>query len=183
MSVQAGSLKLEGSYSLSIEVIRQMPSAAELLNIDKENEKFLRTSANWQDPVEVEELDSIGHELRRQDMKINLLMDMVSELLMRQCELPAPEAIQLTPTGIEFSTDSHALASGALARAQLYILPTLPRALQFYGEIKPGEQPDSMRLEFVGTGSVVRDQIDKLIFTHHRRSIAQVHAGLKEAEA
>ena len=181
MDIQTGGLVLEGRYSLSLEAVPQMLEAAELANIDKENEKFLRTSAAWQDPVEVEELDSVGLELRRQDMKINLLMDMVSELLMRQSELPPPESIKLTPSGIEFAADSHSFETGAIAKAQLFILPTLPRALQFYGEITPGGQPGTLRLQFVGTGSVVQDQIDKLIFTHHRRSIAQVHAGLKEA--
>ena len=183
MSELSSGLVLEGKYSLSITAVQEMPSAAELANIDKENEKFLRTSATWQDPVEMEELDSVGLELRRQDMKINLLMDMVSELLMRQSELPPPESIKLTPTGIEFFHETHELQSGTMAKIILYILPALPRALQFYGEVKDGEQQGTTRLEFIGTGSAVQDQIEKLLFTHHRRSIAQVHASIKEAEA
>ncbi len=183
MSELSSGLVLEGEYSLSIAAVGEMPSAAELAMIDKDNEKFLRTSATWQDPVEMEELDSVGLELRRQDMKINLLMDMVSELLMRQSELPPPESIKLTPTGIEFSNEAHGLETGAMAKIVLYILPALPRALQFYGEVKDGEQQGSVRLEFLGTGVVVHDQIEKLLFTHHRRSIAQVHASNKEAEA
>ena len=123
MVIETGGLVLEGRYSLSVEAVQQMPEAAELANIDKENEKFLRTSATWQDPVEVEELDNVGLELRRQDMKINLLMDMVSELLMRQSELPPPESIKLTPGSIEFAADSRSFAKGAIAKAQLFILP------------------------------------------------------------
>lgn len=160
-----------------------MPSATELANIDKQNEKFLRTSATWQDPVETEELDSVGLELRRQDMKINLLMDMVSELLMRQSELPAPTPIRLTPTGVEFPNGEDRPQVGSLGSASLYILPALPRALRFFGEIKVGERADSLRLEFRGTGSSVQDQIDKLLFTHHRRSIAQVHASNKATQS
>ncbi len=174
---------LDGKYPFSIETVSELPSAVELTHLDKENEKFLRTSATWQDPVEVEELDSVGLELRRQDMKINLLMDMVSELLMRQSELPPPAEIKLTPTGVEFSNETLGLEAGTLGRVMLYILPALPRALQFYGEIKSGEQQGLARLEFLGTGSVVQDQIDKLVFTQHRRSIAQVQASIKEAKA
>tara|TARA_R110002072_G_scaffold27080_1_gene88603 strand:+ start:593 stop:1144 length:552 start_codon:yes stop_codon:yes gene_type:complete len=183
MAELTGGLVLEGKYSFSIETIQDMPTAAELVNIDSENEKFLRTSSTWQDPVEVEELDSVGLELRRQDLKINLLMDMVSELLMRQSELPPPESIKLTPKGIEFSNKDRQLKTGTLGKVFLYILPALPRALQFYGEVQSGEQEGSLRLEFSGTGKAVQDQIDKLLFTHHRRSIAQVHAGIKQANA
>ena len=69
-----------------MENIHDLPGSTALIRLDRENEKLLRASAIWQDPVEVEELDHdhVSLELRRQDLKISLLLDLVGELLIRQ---------------------------------------------------------------------------------------------------
>jgi len=177
------SLVMEGRYSFTVEKIQAIPSSTELLNIDKENEKLLRTSAIWQDPIEVEELDHVSLELRRQDLKISLLLDLVGELLIRKSELPPLESIQLTATSIEFPNEVCALNDGDQVKAVLFLLPAFPRALQFYGEITGSERKGFSALEFQGTSIAVQDQIEKIIFTHHRRSIAQEHAGTRETGA
>ena len=177
------SLVMEGRYSFKVEKIQEMPTSTELLNIDKENEKLLRTSAIWQDPVEVEELDHVSLELRRQDLKISLLLDLVGELLIRKSELPPLESIQLTATGIEFSNEVCALSDGDKVKAILFLLPAFPRALHFYGEVTSSERDGFSVLVFHGTSVAVQDQIEKIIFTHHRRSIAQEHAGTREIGA
>ncbi|PCI81628.1 MAG: hypothetical protein COB20_01360 [SAR86 cluster bacterium] len=173
---------MEGSYSFTVEKIQHVPTSTELLSIDKENEKLLRTSTIWQDPVEIEELDHdhVSLELRRQDLKISLLLDLVGELMIRQSELPPLESIQLTATGIEFSNEVCTFGAGDMAKATLFLLPALPRALQFYGDITSSERKGFSVLSFQGISIAVQDQIEKIIFTHHRRSIAQEHAGTRE---
>ena len=178
------SLALEGKYSFTVQRVQDTPTANELLSIDSENERFLKTSSIWQDhPVEVEELDSVGLELRRQDLKISLLMDMVGELLVRQSELPPREFIRLTATGVEFSSSVDEFQEGATAKVRLYLFPAFPRPLQFYGEITESEQKGLVNLKFSGTSIAVQDQIEKLLFTYHRRSIAQEHASTKSTGA
>lgn len=178
-------LVMEGSYSFTVEKIQGVPTSTELLNIDRENEKLFRTSAIWQDPVEVEELDHdhVSLELRRQDFKISLLLDLVGELLIRQSELPPLESIQLTATGIEFSNEVFAVGNGDKVKATLFLLPAFPRALQFYGDITSSERKGFWVLSFQGISIAVQDQIEKIIFTHHRRSIAQEHAGTRATDA
>lgn len=175
MTASSGGLVLEGKYPFCIKKVTDTPATNELLDLDKENEKILKASAIWQDPVEVEELDSVGLELRRQDLKISLLMDMVSELLVRQSQQPPLEKIKLTGSSVEFQDEAHDFKLGVKAEAMLYILPAFPRALRFYGEIIESEQAGCAVLGFHGTSVAVRDQIEKLLFTHHRRSIAQGH--------
>ncbi len=176
-------LVLEGRYSFAVEKIQDLPTSTELLNIDKENEKLLRASAIWQDSVEVEELDNVSTELRRQDLKISLLLDLVAELLIKQSELPPLESIQLTATGVEFSNQICSFGRGDKVKAVLFLLPAFPRALQFYGDITSSERSGFSVLNFQGAGNSVQDQIEKIIFTHHRRSIAQEHAGARETDA
>lgn len=176
-------LVMEGSYSFAVEKVQDVPTSTELVSIDKQNEKILRTSAIWQDPVEVEELDHVSLELHRQDLKISLLLDLVGELLIRQSELPPIEAIQLTATGIEFSSEICSAERGEKVKATLFLLPAFPRALQFYGGITSSEKKGFSVLSFQDTSIAVQDQIEKIIFTHHRRSIAQEHAGTRSIDA
>ncbi|MFT4814722.1 MAG: hypothetical protein ACI80L_000141 [Pseudohongiellaceae bacterium] len=178
-------LVMDGSYAFTVEKIQDFPTSTELLSIDKENEKIFRTSAIWQDPVEVDELDHshVSLELRRQNFKISLLLDLVGELLIRQSELPPRKSIQLTATGIEFSNEVCAVGSGDKAKATLFLLPAFPRALQFYGDITRSDRTGFWVLSFQGISIAVQDQIEKIIFTHHRRSIAQDHAGTKAKDA
>lgn len=178
-------LVMEGNYSFTVEQIQDVPTSTELLSIDKENEKLFRTSAIWQDPVEIEELDHdhVSVELRRQDFKISLLLDLVGELLIRQSKLPPLESIQLTATGIEFSNRVCTVGSADKVKATLFLLPAFPRPLQFYGDITSSERKGFSILNFQGISIAVQDQIEKIIFTHHRRSIAQDHAGTRTTGA
>lgn len=179
------SLVLQGSYPFAVDKIQDVPTSTELIGIDKENEKLLKTSAIWQDPIEVEESDHdhISLELRRQDLKISLLLDLVGELLIGQSELPPTEPIQLTAAGIEFSNEVCIGGQGNSAKATLFLLPAFPRALQFYGNITSSEKEGFSILNFQGISLSVQDQLEKIIFTHHRRSIAQEHAGTRATEA
>lgn len=183
MTSLSQSLVMEGNYAFAVEKIQDVPTSTELLSIDRENEKILRASAIWQDPAEVEELDHVSLELHRQDLKISLLLDLVGELLIRKNELPRLEAIQLTATGIEFSSEVCSVEKGDKVKASLFLLPAFPRALQFYGSITTSERKGFWVLTFQGTSVAVQDQIGKIIFTHHRRSIAQEHAGTRSVDA
>ncbi len=171
---------MEGSFAFATEVIHEFPSAAELALIDKENEKLLRASAFWHESaIEAEEPDHVSIELRRQDLKISLLLDLVSELILSQSELPAAQSIRLTAKGIEFSDATNNFRSGDKIRSSLYLLPALPRALKFCGNLISSDREGFLIMRFEGTSVAVRDQIEKIIFTNHRRSIAQENADSK----
>lgn len=163
---------LQGEFSLSLKGIPRMPDAGVLLNTDLENEKFLKTSAIWHDPVESDELDAIGLELRRQDLKISLLLEMVSELLIRQSQLPPLVALQMTAESLQCIYSGQPLAPGSAVEVTLYIMPAFPKALKLYGEVVPSPEAGKLTLQFIGMSPAVQDRIEKLIFTQHRRSIA-----------
>lgn len=174
---------MEGSFSFSIESVQSLPSSDELLYVDRENERLLKTSAVWHDPVEVEEMDHVSLELRRQDLKINLLLDLVGELLVKHRELPPLETIRLSAVELEFPETAYEIKRGAKAKADLFLLPGFPRALKFYGLVEKSEREGFLSMAFEGLGIGVQDQLEKIIFTHHRRSVAQEHAGVRESNA
>jgi hypothetical protein len=80
--------------------------------------------------MEVDEHDEISLELRRQDLKINLLLDMVGELLVQTNKLPAEIMLKLTAMGLEYDGGSAAYKAGAKLEIALYISPSTPRALK-----------------------------------------------------
>jgi len=185
MEKHSSGLSLEGEYPLALKPISQFPGTNVLQQVDQDNEKFLKTSAIWHDPVDVEELDGIGLELRRQDLKISLLMEMVSELLIQQSHLPPPVHLHLTATDLlcdypseylsDFLSDrtDAQLAPGTKLELKLYVMPAFPKALKLFGEVGPEREPGKLSIHFTGMSPAVQDRIEKVIFTQHRRSIAQ----------
>ena len=181
MEKHSSGLSLEGEYPLALKPISQFPGTNALQQVDQDNEKFLKTSAIWHDPVDVEELDGIGLELRRQDMKISLLMEMVSELLIQQSHLPPPVHIHLTATDLQCDYPGDYLSDypdvqfthGTKLELKLYVMPAFPKALKLYGEVGPEREPGKLSIHFTGISPSVQDRIEKVIFTQHRRSIAQ----------
>lgn len=177
MNMQQNGLTLERDFSLSIKQIADFPSQDKLLLADTENEKFLKTSTIWHDPIDVEDLDGIGLELRRQDLKITLLMEMVSELLIKQSHLPPLVTSRLTANGLQCHGDVTQYPAETKVEILLYIVTAFPKPLKLYGEVIQGDDNDSaeqnLSIQFVGMSPNVKDRIEKLIFTEHRRSIAQ----------
>jgi len=174
METQTGGLVLEGKYALALTPLAELPAADSLVITDHDNERFLKTNSVWHEPADVEELDGVGLELRRQDLKLSLLMDMVSELVASQRELPFAVSIQLTAS--ELHCEHSALPVGSTVEANLYLIPCIPRALKLYGEIRESTEPGWLVMRFKGMSPAVQDRMEKLIFTHHRRRIAHALA-------
>lgn len=166
-------LLLEGELPASFQVVDSFPEDAELAIINEKNESFLRTSLIPQEPVDLDENDEISLELRRQDLKINLLLEMVGELLIQQNKLPSRVKLNLTSLGLECLSSIGTLKAGEKVAITLYITPSTPRALQLYGEVLTTGNEDNIVFKFVGVNQSVQDWLEKFIFRHHRRTIAQ----------
>ena len=79
MDITDEGLVLTDRLPVSVQVLDTLPEKYELAVADQENESFLKTSLVWQEPVDLDDLDQVGQELRRQDLKSNLLLEMMSE--------------------------------------------------------------------------------------------------------
>lgn len=172
MNMHANGLELERDFSLSIKQIDEFPSQDQLLLADTDNEKFLKTSTIWHDPIDVEDLDGFGMELRRQDLKISLLMEMVSELLIKQSHLPPLLSTKLTANGLQCRSGKVQFPVDTKVEILLYIVAAFPKPLRLYGQVVSGDDTSGVTIQFFGMSPAVQDRIEKLIFTEHRRSIA-----------
>ena len=166
-------LLYEGSLPISFRRIECFPEAGLLALINEKNENFLKTSLIRHEATELDEHDEIILELRRQNLKINLLPDLVAELLVQQNKLPPPITLRFTATDLEYESGPEAYQAGEKVEIALYITPSLPRALQLFGEVTASNNNSSTSISFVGLSQVVQDWLEKFIFRHHRRTTAQ----------
>lgn len=166
-------LLYDGMLPLAIRSVPALPSENQLAMINASNESLLKASLILHDSPEIDEHDELSQELRRQDYKINLLLEMVGELLAHQNILPAPIQLSLTSSHLDcqYTNPDFSQTLGEVVEISLYITPNTPKALTLFGHVmKTGIE---CSIQFMGINQSVQDWLEKVIFRHHRRTIAQ----------
>lgn len=178
-------LYYESNISLVWQIVDGLPADNELVTINEDNSRFLKALAALSEgaPEAGEELPQTAAELQRLDLKLNLLLEIVGELLANQRTLPAPTKVRLGHTGIEWLAED-CPPSGAHVCIEVYLRSELPSPLKFHGvavltDAEAGSASTSRRVQvrFAGLNPALQDDLEKFIFRRHRRSIAQRQAG------
>jgi hypothetical protein len=121
-----------------------------------------------------DESPALVHELQRLEFKVNILLRLTAELAMRHSGLPAAQRVRLTSRALEWFGEA-APAVGNTGLLSLYINSALPQPVRIPGIVDSERTQDGMRvaqLRFSGMSDAVVEQLDKLIFRHHRRLVA-----------
>ncbi len=177
-------LYYESTISLVCQVVDSLPGDNELVSINDNNIRFLKalSALNEGAPEGSEEMPQTAAELQRLDFKLNLLLEMVGQLLLTQRSLPVPTQVRLGHAGIEWVAQDYP-PSGAHVCVEVYLRRELPSPLRFYGVAvlvdaveEGGGTGQRVQVRFVGLSSALQDDLEKFIFSRHRRSIAQRHA-------
>lgn len=156
-----------------------------LAMVNASNESFLRAvsvigdGASQKDPQE--NAAGIHQEIARLDLKLNLLLDLVSSLVYHELDIPGTRAVEVSSSGVQW--EGHVPAPGARVFLELYIQRGLPKPLCCYGEVISTDADYAKgraRVRFVGLSGAAHDWLDKLIFRHHRREIAYQRASGKQ---
>ena len=155
------------------------PPAAQLAQLNLGNEAVLRAVTVLAEyrPETGEEHTWQAQELARLDFKLNLLLDLVGQILTRGLSLPPARPLRLGAQAVEWICPlSEAPPSASHAVMSLYLPNAYGRALELPGRVAAVENLPAgarVRVVFIGLGEAVQELLDKLIFRHHRRSIAQ----------
>lgn len=177
-------LYYESTISLVCQVVGSLPDDNELVSINDNNVRFLKALAalNEGAPEGGEEIPQTAAELQRLDFKLNLLLEMVGQLLANQRTLPVPTQVRLGNAGIEWVAQDRP-PSGAHVCIEVYLRRELPSPLKFHGVAVlvdsvegSGSAGQRVQVRFVGLSSALQDDLEKFIFSRHRRSIAQRQA-------
>jgi hypothetical protein len=166
----AKGLEFHGKLPLAVHAVAALPDAHELLVINHGNEQVLRSVMMLEEKPDHDDSDPIHQELKRQDQKLNLVLDLLSTLLVRFNAVPAARELQLTDTALSFVDPAPGLQG--LCEMQLYIEPSLPRPLRLFGSALFDQASGSTIISFQGLSRALVDQLDKYIFRYHRRLVA-----------
>lgn len=148
------------------------------ISIAEHNEHVLRCanllSEHLRDKMEEEtEMDSA---LMRLEAKVNLLLELVSKLDQRVDQIPDASEIRLASDGIEWICNDSPPTEGHSIWVNLYIDSRIPEAMTIPARVLTvceGLRGFTVVARYELLGEVVQEQMDKMIFRHHRRMIAQ----------
>jgi hypothetical protein len=140
------------------------------------NEELLRLIAVLDDhPAENgDETDSHSQDFVRVETKLNLLLGLVGQLVAVHFPLPPSRPVRLNPIGVEW-TNAEALRPGDSGMVEIYLSTCCPRPLVLPGKVNQVELATAgyrVSICFTEIDEATRERLEKLIFRHHRRSVA-----------
>ncbi|VAW89291.1 hypothetical protein MNBD_GAMMA17-1240 [hydrothermal vent metagenome] len=150
------------------------------LTMQDANEEVLRFISTL-DEFHVDNQDELGSssgsDLSRIEFKLNLLLDMVTQLVERETAMPEAVPVTLGSAGIEWFSAAPP-RKGVLVELSLFLHHKYPRPLVVIGEVLDvvpveGGGQFSIQLAYETMSAVVQSGLEKLIFRQHRRSVAQ----------
>ncbi len=149
------------------------------LNVD--NQQLLGAEASLEEARVHEALKdesaALISEIQRMEYKINILLRLTAELVLRDSGLPPAERVRLSARSMEWFGE-RTPAVGATGIVAVFINPALPQPVRIPCSVADERTVDGVRcveLVFAGISDSVADLLEKLIFRHHRRLIAARH--------
>lgn len=112
--------------------------------------------------------DSAGDPaLARLEAKVDLALQLISELLRREARLPDPTAVSLSSSGLCWHGSAPLHATGVVA---LYLAPRLPWPLMLPVQIT-GVAGERVHARLLHLDEDSQTWLDRTLFRHHRRSV------------
>jgi hypothetical protein len=149
-----------------------------MTRIAEKNERLLRSINLLAEQGHERSEEEGEHEaaLVRLETKVDLLLDLFSRIGLEAGGQPPSAIIRLSAQGMEWLSEGEVPAEGQMIWVWLYLEPRLPEAVQFPAQIlgveTEGPQHKVLaRFESLGEGA--QNLLEKMIFRHHRRQVAQ----------
>ena len=151
------------------------------------NEELLRILSVLEErPQELaDDHPAVAQELRRLDSKLDLVLDLVGRVLAHQEPPPPAVAVRLHARDLEW-VDARAPAAGNRIHVSVYLCLRVPRPLELSGRVRsvqPATNGFRTVVDIDDPGDAVADLLEKIIFVHHRRTVAQSRRGAGRDEA
>jgi hypothetical protein len=111
-------------------------------------------------------------ELRRIDLKMTLMLDLLADLFAETHPPPPTGQIVLDFHGFEWIDAPVEVVVGDRGVVEIFIQAGVPRPLRFIARVQAGDTPVQRRFEFERLSDAESDQLERLIFRQHRQKIA-----------
>jgi hypothetical protein len=167
-------MAFEGRLHVRFEAAAAAPADAQLQALAERNAHLLGAIALLEERRAERERDEDGamaQELARLDAKLSLLIEIVNRLLAPAASLPPRQPVRFNGLGAEVPA---ALVPADAAQGRLLLhfdaCPALPLELACRVEMAA----ETAFLAFVQAGEAVEEGLDRFVFRHHRRKLADV---------
>jgi len=114
----------------------------------------------------------IAAEILRLDLKVNLLLDLVGQLVVANNPRPPAVPIRFNALGATWKAPGTVLQPGSEGVLEIYLRDSLSQPLRLLGRITAAEPEGRIKARFIPPSETIADLIEKLAFRRHRRQIA-----------
>lgn len=163
----------------------ELPVASVMARVNARNEAVLRALAMLEEHDESAADDVERAEFHRLEGKVNLVLELLSELVRQQHPGPPQIAMRFSAEGVCWhATSAH--REGDVLLTEWYLLPAWPVALTLYARVAHSRRAAGGHLvcaRIEGASDSTRDWLEKLVFRRHRRAIAQQRVTRREDPA
>lgn len=111
-------------------------------------------------------------DILRLDLKLNLLLDMVGQILAANRPRPTAVPVRFNALGGMWRGTAPLPEAGEQGVAEIYLHDCLVQPLRLPGRVTNVTPDGQVKVRFAPVGEAVADLIEKLAFRRHRRQIA-----------
>jgi atypical PilZ domain-containing cyclic di-GMP receptor len=124
-------------------------------------------------PVEKQDENSPhSADLMRLELKVNLLLDLVGQILASNRPRPAPVPVRFNAQGVVWRTTGALPEAGAQGVVEIFLHDCIAEPLRLPGRVTNVTPDGHVKVRFTPVGDTVADLLEKLAFRRHRRQIA-----------
>ena len=166
-------VRCEESLHVDAEPLAWPPSPAQQLRMVERNTNTLAAIAALEErAVEAGDEDSpVMQEMLRLDAKLTALVDVVNQLLVPANSLPARQVVRFNVVGALLPDGLVPPGDALLLRPRFAVCPSLP--LELAARVERRFPDGQVFVAFAPLGDVLSDAIERLVFRHHRRKVAE----------
>lgn len=139
------------------------------------NLRVLQSLSALEEHGQIEKVDESAPNaaaMLRLDMKINLLLDMVGQLLLASHPRPRAAAVRFNALGAVWQGAPPYPELGNQGVLQIYLRDCIAEPLRLVGRIASVGPDGRIKARFIPPGEHICDLMEKLAFRKHRRQIA-----------
>ena len=166
----------EGSLHMAVEPLDDTPDA--LAGYNERNLHVLRALASLDERRTEsggEDDNPLMQELLRMDSKINVLMEVVNRLLIPIAQLPGLHVVRFNALGVLVPQSALPPTDRPLlVRLHFDACRALP--LELPGHLERRLDDASVFIAFIESSETVEDGLERFVFRHHRRKVAEARA-------
>jgi hypothetical protein len=139
------------------------------------NLRVLQAMTALEENGPVEKLDEnlpYAADLQRMELKLNLLLDMMGQLLTASQPRPQPAAVRFNALGAVWQASAPLPELGAQGVLEIHLRNCIAEPLRLVGRIASVAPDGRVKVRFIPPGENIADLIEKLAFRRHRRQVA-----------